>query len=116
MGIAPSLPAVAAEGVLPREGILLYTDGLTDARPPGGRYEPYGTVRLARAIARLEDPSPEQAVHRLVEAATLFSRGALPDDLCLVALRSKLPHTRWRDAAASERGLPRRKQRDVAST
>jgi len=116
MGIAPSLPAVAAEGVLPPEGILLYTDGLTDARPPGGRYEPYGTVRLARAIARLGDPSPERAVHGLVEAATLFSRGVLPDDLCLVALRSKLPHTRWRDAPTAEANLPRREQRDLAST
>jgi len=99
MGIAPSLPALAAEGFLPPEGILLYTDGLTDARPPSGRYEAFGSPRLARALAGLDDPSPDEAVDRLVNGAKVFSRGVLPDDLCLVALRSKLPHTRWREAA-----------------
>jgi serine phosphatase RsbU (regulator of sigma subunit) len=95
LGIAPYLPAAGAEGRLPREGVLLYTDGLTDARPPGGRYETYGTARLARALAELGEPTPAEAVDQLVQAARVFARGALPDDLCLLALRSRLPHTSW---------------------
>jgi len=91
LGIAPDLPAVAQEGVLPEAGILLYTDGLIDARPPGRSYEPFGSARLARLISELRDPTPEDAVTALVRVAETFSKGSLPDDLCLVALRSKLP-------------------------
>lgn len=102
MGIAPSLPVRAVECFLPPGGILLYTDGLTDARPASGRYEPYGSARLARALGGLHGPSPKEAVDHLVDAAKLFSRGSLPDDLCLVALRSKLPHTKWREGAEED--------------
>jgi hypothetical protein len=91
LGIASDLPVRVRKTVLPRSGILLYSDGLTDARPPGGTFEPFGEKRLARALAGLEDPSPEEVVESLVQAATMFSRGQRPDDLCLIAIRSKLP-------------------------
>lgn len=95
LGLAPDLPASLAQTNMPEGGVLLYTDGLTDARPPGGSYEPYGTVRLARALTELEGPTTAQAVDHLVAAAHIFARGALPDDLCLLAFRSKLPHQAW---------------------
>jgi serine phosphatase RsbU (regulator of sigma subunit) len=82
---------------MPEGGVLLYTDGLTDARPPGGTFEPYGTVRLARALTELEGPTSAEAVDHLVAAAQMFARGKLPDDLCLLAFRSKLPHQAWLD-------------------
>jgi serine phosphatase RsbU (regulator of sigma subunit) len=97
LGIAPDLPAVASQTALPDAGVLLYTDGLLDARPPSGRYETLGARRLARMIAEREDPSPQEAVDRLTRAAETFARGTLPDDLCLVALRSRLPHHAWRE-------------------
>jgi sigma-B regulation protein RsbU (phosphoserine phosphatase) len=101
LGLAPDLPARRAETNMPEGGVLLYTDGLTDARPPGGSFEPYGTVRLARALAALGGPTAAQAVDHLVAAAHIFARGALPDDLCLLAFRSKLPHQAWLGENAS---------------
>ena len=100
LGLAPDLPASRAETNMPEGGVLLYTDGLTDARPPGGSFEPYGTVRLARALTELDEPTTAQAVDHLVTAAHIFARGALPDDLCLLAFRSKLPHRAWLDEKA----------------
>ena len=91
LGIASQLRVGLSKTVLPVSGILLYSDGLTDARPPGGTFEPFGEERLARALRELEDPSPEEVAGRLVQAAMMFSRGRLPDDLCLIAVRSKLP-------------------------
>ena len=100
LGLAPDLPASRAETTMPEDGVLLYTDGLTDARPPDGSFEPYGTTRLARALTELETPTPAQAIDHLVSAAHMFARGALPDDLCLLAFRSKLPHRAWLDEEA----------------
>lgn len=104
LGIAPDLGDIDVwRGDLPPAGILLYTDGLSDARPAGGTFPPMGHERLGMFLRELEDPSPDDAVTRLVSAAQTFSGGPLPDDLCLVALRSKLPR-RWQapaDAATS---------------
>jgi serine phosphatase RsbU (regulator of sigma subunit) len=92
LGIAPELEHLEVwRGRLPVAGILLYTDGLTDARPPGGRFEPFGEGRIGLFLRELEDPTPEAAVDRLARAAQTFARGTLNDDLCLVAVRSKLP-------------------------
>ncbi len=90
LGIAPELPVVGYHARLPQAGILLYTDGVTDARPRRQSYEPFGRVRLTRLSDELNRPTPEEAVERVVQAAHTFARGRLPDDVCLVALRSKL--------------------------
>lgn len=95
LGIAPELAELeTSRCTLPPEGILLYTDGLTDARPPGRRFRPFGEARVATAVGELERPSPEQVVEHLARAAQTFSRGALPDDLCLVAVRPRF-ESRW---------------------
>ena len=95
LGIAPELPVVGHHTLLPQAGILLYTDGLTDARPRKQTYEPFGRARLTRLITELRDPNPQDVVDKAVEAAQVFTRGALPDDVCLVAVRSKLSPA-WR--------------------
>lgn len=95
LGIAPELPVVAHHTQLPHAGVLLYTDGLTDARPRRQSYEPFGRTRLSRLITQMRDPNPQDVVDKAVEAAQVFSRGALPDDICLVAVRSKLSPA-WR--------------------
>jgi hypothetical protein len=95
LGIAPELENLDVwRGRLPDDGILLYTDGLIEARPPGGHFEPFGDARIGLFLRELADPTPEAAVERLATAARQFARGTLADDLCLVALRSKLPR-RW---------------------
>jgi phosphoserine phosphatase RsbU/P len=117
LGIAPELEHLEVwRGPLPDSGILLYTDGLTDARPPGGTFEPLGHGRVGLFLRELEDPTPEAAVARLTVAAQTFAGGSLPDDLCLVALRSKLakrlrpapPATDNGETVAAPEPLPRR--------
>jgi hypothetical protein len=91
LGIAPELERLDVwRGPLPDGGIVLYTDGLTDARPPGGTFEPFGHHRVGMFLRELDNPTPEQAVERLTAAAQRFAGGILNDDLCLVAVRSRL--------------------------
>ena len=95
LGIAPEIPDLEIATVdMPEAGILLFTDGLTDARPPGSSFQPFGESRISMFLRELDDPSPEEAVEVLSAAATRFAGGTLPDDLCLLALRSKFPK-RW---------------------
>ncbi|MEO8688227.1 MAG: PP2C family protein-serine/threonine phosphatase [Solirubrobacteraceae bacterium] len=90
LGIAPEIVDLeVAHAPLPAAGILLYTDGLTDARPPGRRFQPFGEARVSAVLREVDAPTPEEAVQRLAHAAQRFSGGPLPDDLCLVALRSR---------------------------
>jgi hypothetical protein len=104
LGIAPEIEELeVARAPLPDAGILLYTDGLTDARPSGRRFQPFGEARMAAALRELDSPTPEQAVTRLAHAAQLFSGGRLPDDLCLVALRSRFKAT-WYTGREQARG------------
>jgi Stage II sporulation protein E (SpoIIE) len=95
LGIAAEIQGMEVARIdLPESGILLYTDGLTDARPPGGRFQSFGQHRIAMFLRELEDPTPEEAVECLAGAAQVFAGGPLPDDLCLVALRSRFTE-RW---------------------
>ena len=54
-------------------------------------------------LRELEDASPEQAVEHLAKAARAFAGGALPDDLCMVAVRPRFEN-RW--YTGSEAGTP----------
>jgi serine phosphatase RsbU (regulator of sigma subunit) len=102
LGIAPELADLeTSRCALPPAGILLYTDGLTDARPPGRSFRPFGESRVAMSIGELDAPSPEQVVEHLARAAQTFSRGALPDDLCLVAVRPRFERG-WYTGADSD--------------
>ncbi len=90
LGIAPEIADLeVARAPLPAGGILLYTDGLTDARPARRTFQPFGEARVSAVLRELDSPSPEEAVTRLAHAAEMFSGGTLPDDLCVVALRSR---------------------------
>jgi serine phosphatase RsbU (regulator of sigma subunit) len=92
LGIAPDLEEIDVwRGELPEAGIVMYTDGLSDARPAAGSFPPLGHDRIGLFLRELENPTPDEAADRLISAAQTFTGGPLPDDLCLVALRSKLP-------------------------
>jgi serine phosphatase RsbU (regulator of sigma subunit) len=67
-----------------RSGVLLYTDGLTEARRDG---EQFGLDRVAAALAELDDATPEDAVDRLRDRVAEFAPGPLRDDLCVLAAR-----------------------------
>jgi serine phosphatase RsbU (regulator of sigma subunit) len=70
----------------PGAGLMAFTDGLSEARRGGG--ELFGTDRIARRLATLRGASPARVVRELRRDAERFAGGALPDDLCIVALRA----------------------------
>jgi len=95
LGIAPEIAELQiGHAELPPAGILLYTDGLTDARPPGRSFQPFGESRIGLFLSELDDAEPEAAVEHLARAAHAFSGGSLPDDLCVVAVRPRF-RERW---------------------
>jgi serine phosphatase RsbU (regulator of sigma subunit) len=65
-------------------GVLLYTDGLTEARH-GGKV--FGLEAVSAALSGLQAPSPKEAVAILRTRAAQFAYGTLTDDICLLAAR-----------------------------
>lgn len=65
-------------------GVLLYTDGLTEARHDG---EMFGMKGVSAALGGLHQPSPSEAVAVLRARVADFAYGSLTDDLCLLAAR-----------------------------
>lgn len=69
--------------LLPGDTLVLYTDGLTEARNGA---ELFGERRLLEAAAALQGRPPREIVESLSAAATDFA-GSLNDDLQLLAVR-----------------------------
>jgi sigma-B regulation protein RsbU (phosphoserine phosphatase) len=65
-------------------GVLLYTDGLTEARHDG---QMFGLDGVSAALNGLHRPSPTEAVAVLRARVADFAYGTLTDDLCLLAAR-----------------------------
>ncbi|HYM56363.1 MAG TPA: SpoIIE family protein phosphatase [Solirubrobacteraceae bacterium] len=65
-------------------GVLLYTDGLTEARHDG---KLFGLDGVSAALGRLHGPSATEAVTVLRARVADFAYGTLTDDLCLLAAR-----------------------------
>lgn len=79
-------------------GLLLFTDGLTEARRPPSGSEPalelFGEERIKALLGRLVGSPSAEVVERVQDEVQGFSGGALADDLCLIAIRRKArPHT-----------------------
>jgi phosphoserine phosphatase RsbU/P len=69
----------------PGDTVLLYSDGLADARTADG--EPFGDGRIARVLAR-GDGEPAALVAEMMREVEVFTAGGEPyDDITLVALR-----------------------------
>jgi sigma-B regulation protein RsbU (phosphoserine phosphatase) len=66
------------------EGVLLYTDGLTEARHDGRLF---GLEAVSDALAGLQRPSAAEAVALLRARVADYAYGSLTDDLCLLATR-----------------------------
>ena len=68
----------------PGDGVLVYTDGVTDSTMPDG--SPFGEDRLADLLARehAAGASPHEVVRRLLRTAIEHSADSLRDDATMV--------------------------------
>ena len=76
--------AEASHRLAAGDGVLLYTDGLTEARRDEQRF---GVDAVSAVLERLHDPSPTEAVAVMRARVAEFGYGTLTDDLCLLAAR-----------------------------
>ena len=65
-------------------GLVLYTDGLTEARHGGHLW---GLEGATAALEDLDEPTPTEAIGVLRERSSAFANGVLTDDICLLAAR-----------------------------
>ena len=65
-------------------GVLLYTDGLTEARHDG---KLFGLDGVSAALNELQHPSPGDALAVLRARVADFAYGTLTDDLCMLSAR-----------------------------
>lgn len=77
--------AVHETAFQPGDLLVMYTDGLTEARCPSG--ESFGTERLLEAIAASAEEPAEALPESLFLSAFSFCEGRLTDDVAIVALR-----------------------------
>lgn len=100
-GAGPPVGAFPAElarfeqheaAVPPGATLLLYTDGVSDAHPPGDRTNWFGVERLKRTLADFIALSPLHLVSGLLRRVARFCRGRFEDDVAILAIRrSHLP-------------------------
>lgn len=109
-GIRPGLPLALGEQVEcsrgdrpldAGDGILILTDGLTEARRPFSeviasgrarerpRPDLFGSDRIAAVLAEHAGEDPKDVIQALRTAAETFTCGGLADDLCMVAMRAR---------------------------
>jgi serine phosphatase RsbU (regulator of sigma subunit) len=85
LGVSPDWACTTASDQLaPGAGVLLYTDGVTEARRDG---ELFGQARLARSVQRTDGQPPADVVAAVMREVEGFAGGGLADDLCVVAAR-----------------------------
>ncbi|WP_245765218.1 SpoIIE family protein phosphatase [Nonomuraea jiangxiensis] len=86
VGALPTAVFTTAETTLaPGDTMLLYTDGLTEARTGPRRDSLYGEAALRAFAADLAPAGPQQAINALTGLLTSFGDG-LDDDTALLAL------------------------------
>ena len=86
-GIAAGEPTIASEQLEPGDCLLLYTDGVVEARTPDG--EALGVDRLIELTDRYGSDlvGPEELVRQLVDQVREHRRADLTDDATVVLLR-----------------------------
>lgn len=82
-----SAAAVSEVDLEPDDAVLFYTDGVTEARTPGG--ELFGLERLVDLLEReaASEQPPEELLRRLVLAVLEYQSDGLRDDATLLLLR-----------------------------
>jgi serine phosphatase RsbU (regulator of sigma subunit) len=83
-GLGRGAPALSAADLEPDDAVLLYTDGVTEARTADG--ELFGLDRLIDLLEReaASEQPPEEILRRLVRAVLDYEPGGLRDDATLL--------------------------------
>jgi serine phosphatase RsbU (regulator of sigma subunit) len=85
LGIMATEPRPSLVGTLaPGELVMLYTDGLSEARD-GGRF--FGDEALADCLVNAGGGSAADVADEVVAATTAFTQGRIVDDIAVVVLR-----------------------------
>jgi serine phosphatase RsbU (regulator of sigma subunit) len=85
--LAPVIGDICQIALEPGDGVLIYTDGVTEARTPTGEF--FGEDRLRDLLARehAAGGSPQEVVRRLVHTTVEHSAHHLRDDASMLYLR-----------------------------
>jgi serine phosphatase RsbU (regulator of sigma subunit) len=84
LGIEPEAPVIAEERLEPGDWVVLYTDGITEARDVEGDF--FGLERLIGIVERgaaAQEPAPE-VLRRITNDVLGHQQGVLQDDATLV--------------------------------
>lgn len=87
-GLGTGTPAVSSDDLEPDDAVLLYTDGVIEARTPDGAL--FGLERLADLLEReaASEQPPEELLRRLVRTVLEYQgAGGLRDDATMLLLR-----------------------------
>jgi serine phosphatase RsbU (regulator of sigma subunit) len=85
LGIEPGQEYAEVREHLPAgSSIVLYTDGVVEARNGG---ELYGTERLDALLARHRDDPPSVLARRISDDARRYAGGEISDDVAVVVIR-----------------------------
>lgn len=80
---------VTERWLVPGDRLVLYTDGVIDARSPGG--EPFGLRRLRHLLDPAEPADPRWAMERLQAALRTHEAGAEEDDATVLSVQWRGP-------------------------
>ena len=72
-------------GLMPGDRLLLYTDGIVEARDESGEF--FGTQRLCRLFASCRELPPQSVVESILDELSLFRGDAYEDDVTLVVVQ-----------------------------
>lgn len=87
LGLGPEVGCLeSAERLGAGDGVLLYTDGLVEARGVESRY---GTTRLSAALRQGKRLAPPEILELLKRDLREFAGERIGDDVCLLALRGE---------------------------
>lgn len=86
LGVLPQYDYTETKVAAPSgAAIVLYSDGLTEARPEDG--EPYGEPRVIEKVKELAGLTAQDMADRLMESAIEYSGGQLRDDIAVLVIR-----------------------------
>ena len=78
----------------PGDVLVAYTDGVSEARGPGGPEDQFGDERVRQALARCAHRSADRIVAAVLDAVREFAARSDDDDRTLIVLKRRRPRAR----------------------